>query len=135
MIATEIDNPDWVFTPVPVAQIPLDREGLKAIQDSLHAAAAVQDGTAYTALRDTSPPVAGKTGTAESGADEPHAWFAGYAPAQDPDSAIAVILEYGGAGGEQSAPLFRRVVEAYYRARPTLGAALPVPDAKASATP
>jgi penicillin-binding protein A len=42
--------------------------------------------------------VGGKSGTAESGADDPHAWFIGFAGDPDPRYAVAVVLEHGGAG-------------------------------------
>jgi cell division protein FtsI/penicillin-binding protein 2 len=70
--------------------------------------------------------VAGKTGTAESGQEKPHAWFAGYVPAQQPEIAIAVVVEHTGEGSEFAAPLFRKVVEAYYNIQPT---ATPEPTA------
>lgn len=43
---------------------------------------------------------AGKTGTAETGVDSdtPHSWFIGFAPAEDPQIAVAVIVENGGVG-------------------------------------
>jgi len=40
--------------------------------------------------------VAGKTGTAENAAGEPHSWFVSYAPADDPEIAVAVMIENGG---------------------------------------
>ena len=43
--------------------------------------------------------VAGKTGTAQTSTDKTHAWFVGYAPAEDPKAALVVFLEYGGKGG------------------------------------
>ncbi|MEZ4594055.1 MAG: penicillin-binding transpeptidase domain-containing protein [Chloroflexota bacterium] len=47
-----------------------------------------------------------------------HAWFVGYAPANQPEIAIAVIFEYGGRSAV-SAPLFRRrLVELYYDITP-----------------
>lgn len=51
--------------------------------------------------------VAGKTGTAENEKEgKEHAWFVGFAPADDPQIAVAVILEYnGGTGGGNSAPI------------------------------
>ena len=55
----------------------------------------------------------GKSGTAEAPPFETHAWFVGYAPAESPQVAVAVVLEHGGEGGGDAAPLFRRVVEAY----------------------
>jgi len=45
-----------------------------------------------------------------------HAWFAGYAPADDPEIAIAVLVENSGEGATYAAPLFRQVVEAYFAA-------------------
>jgi penicillin-binding protein A len=50
--------------------------------------------------------VAGKTGTAETGrAEKPHSWFVGFAPADNPRVAIAVIAENSGKGGEFAAPM------------------------------
>lgn len=63
--------------------------------------------------------VAGKTGTAETGTDDqPHAWFVGFAPADDPVVAVAVVLENGGSatgeitGGRLAAPIARAVMQA-----------------------
>jgi penicillin-binding protein 2 len=73
-------------------------------------------------LRGLSIPVAGKTGTAESGSGLPHAWFAGYTMASEntgkPDIAIAVILENEGEGSDYAAPVFKRIVEIYYFGAP-----------------
>ncbi len=57
--------------------------------------------------------VAGKTGTAENaGAD--HNWFIGFAPADDPQIAVAVfVANGGGTGGDVSAPIARDVLQAY----------------------
>jgi len=65
-------------------------------------------------------PVAGKTGTAETpfndscggGTDENQAWFIGFAPADDPEIAIAATVECTTAfGGDVAAPIFREVAE------------------------
>jgi peptidoglycan glycosyltransferase len=49
---------------------------------------------------------AGKSGTAElGGRGEPHSWFIGFAPAEAPRVAIAVIVERAGRGGEVAAPI------------------------------
>ena len=49
---------------------------------------------------------AGKSGTAElGGSGEPHSWFIGFAPAEDPTIAIAVLVEQSGRGGEVAAPI------------------------------
>jgi len=56
--------------------------------------------------------VAGKTGTAEVASGEPHAWFVGFAPAEAPQVAVAVLVENGGAGGTTAAPIARQVLAA-----------------------
>ncbi len=60
--------------------------------------------------------VAGKTGTAENETNKDHAWFAGFAPAENPKIAVAVILEYdGGAGGINAAPIARDIMRKYLK--------------------
>jgi peptidoglycan glycosyltransferase len=56
--------------------------------------------------------VAGKTGTAENPAGPPHGWFIGFAPAEEPTVAVAVIVENAGQGGVDAAPLGARVMRA-----------------------
>ncbi len=58
---------------------------------------------------------AGKSGTAElGGSGEPHSWFIGFAPANDPQIAIAVLVERGGRGGARAAPLAGSLMKAYF---------------------
>lgn len=58
--------------------------------------------------------VAGKTGTAENETDKDHAWFVGYAPAENPQIVVAVLLENdGGAGGTNAAPIARSIISKY----------------------
>lgn len=59
--------------------------------------------------------VAGKTGTAENEkAGKNHAWFVGFAPADNPQIAVAVILEYdGGTGGGNAAPIASELFNLY----------------------
>lgn len=79
--------------------------------------AVVQQGTA-TAAQVPGVTVAGKTGTAEAGnAPAPHAWFIGFAPADNPKVAVCVFIESGSAGndatgGHTAAPLARDVIQA-----------------------
>lgn len=57
--------------------------------------------------------VGGKTGTAENSSGKTHAWFVGFAPAQNPQVAVAVILEEDGtSGGDTAAPIAGRMMEA-----------------------
>ena len=55
--------------------------------------------------------VAGKTGTAQlPGHQRPHSWFVGFAPADHPTVAFAVVIEHGGSGREAAAPIVRRLL-------------------------
>lgn len=130
MIAADPTMPDWEFSPAVLAQLPVRGETLKVIQASLHNVTAAKYGTAYKPFEGLELSVAGKTGTAESGRENPHGWFAGYVPADDPEIAIAVIVEHSGEGAVHAAPLFRQVVEAYFDIQPT-----PTPTATLTATP
>ena len=63
--------------------------------------------------------VAGKTGTAQNGTNQPHTlWFTGFAPATDPKVAVAVVVENGGGRGQSgfgntiAAPVAKKVIEA-----------------------
>ena len=68
--------------------------------------------------------IASKTGTAERRGGDPHAWFAGFAPARNPEIAFAVIVEGGGHGGDTAAPVAARVLAEYFRmSRPAEGGA------------
>jgi len=69
----------------------------------------VEEGTG-SAARLSGISVAGKTGTAENPHGSPHAWFIGFAPANAPEVAIAVIVENGGSGGGVAAPIARQVI-------------------------
>ena len=75
----------------------------------------VTSGTARHAMAGTPVNLAGKTGTAQIGEGEPHAWFAGFAP-YDGDAAhriaFAVLVEHGGYGGQVAAPIAREIMEA-----------------------
>ncbi len=58
--------------------------------------------------------VCGKTGTAQTGQRQPHAWFNAYAPAENPEIAVAIIVENSCEGSEVAAPMTRRIMEMYF---------------------
>ena len=68
----------------------------------------VKEGTG-TAAALRGIPVAGKTGTAENPHGASHAWFIGFAPADNPQIAVAVIIENAGSGGGVAAPVARQI--------------------------
>ncbi|MCU1437391.1 MAG: cell division protein FtsI [Naasia sp.] len=78
----------------------------------------VENGAASNARID-GVSVAGKTGTAENGGDAPYTlWFTGFAPAENPQIAVAVVVENGGGlgqtgfGNRVAAPIAKQVMEA-----------------------
>ncbi len=76
----------------------------------------VRNGTG-TKARISGVTVAGKTGTAENEKNKDHAWFVGFAPAENPQIAVAVILENDGrSGGDSAAPIARNVINKYLSA-------------------
>ena len=69
-------------------------------------------GTGYGAFIDfplDSIPVAGKTGTAEFFGKQDYAWFASYAPVDNPEYVIVAMFEEGGSGGSNVAPLVKKI--------------------------
>lgn len=119
-VATEVVTVDGQVEPFPHAPteaIPISSNSLNLIQQSLAQVVSGAQGTARQAFVGFAQTVAGKTGTAESGQEEPHAWFSGYSPIEKPEVVITVLLEYAGEGSAQAAPLFREVAEAFFNWR------------------
>lgn len=95
---------------------PISRTTAAALRDMM--IDVVDDGTGRAAAIG-GVQVAGKTGTAQTAADaDPHAWFTAFAPADDPQVAVAVVVENGGTlgseatGGQVAAPIARSVIQA-----------------------
>jgi len=105
------------FEPKVIRKIPASEETLEAVKLGMELVVRDQRGTAYRRFTGMSTPIFGKTGTATTSIEDPHSWFAGFTDANNPDKpdiAIAVILEFAGDGSAYAAPVFRRVVEAYF---------------------
>ena len=83
----------------------------------------VNDGGTGAAARLARVSVAGKTGTAQTVRDsdatkgQDHAWFAAYAPSDDPTVVVVVLVERGGKGGQAAAPIARRILEGIFLER------------------
>jgi penicillin-binding protein 2 len=108
--------PEQITQPQAVGALPISPENLAVIQEALLGVTTQSIGTAVHRFYGLGIPVAGKTGTAEAGGEntEPHSWFAAYVPADNPEIAIAAIIENAGEGTTVAAPLVRQVIEAYY---------------------
>jgi len=98
------------FEAAPGERVPVDPYVLAAIRRGLEGAVQDPDGTAYAAFSGFPIPVAGKTGTAEKKGKRDFAWFAGYAPATNPELVVVCVIEQGGFGGETAAPAVRQVM-------------------------
>ncbi len=111
-----------IFKPTAQGALPIQPFRLDFLRDAMISVVKNPRGTAYFRLRGLDIPAAGKTGTAESSGVFPHAWFAGYTLAGEstglPDIAVAVVLENQGEGSDYAAPVFKRILEAYYYGEP-----------------
>lgn len=80
----------------------------------------VNEGGTGAAARLPGVSIAGKTGTAQSVAKsdaakgQDHAWFASFAPANDPQVVVVVLVERGGKGGQVAAPIARQIYQAIF---------------------
>ena len=76
--------------------------------------AVVNEGTA-TKLKSSKYQAAGKTGTADfDSAKAAHAWFVGFAPNENPQIAISVIVEESGAGSTYAVPIAKKIFDAWF---------------------
>lgn len=75
----------------------------------------VQQGTAKK-LKGLEYTAAGKTGSAEYNKikEDSHAWFTGFAPADDPEISVTIIVESIGSGGDYAVPIAKRLFDAYF---------------------
>ncbi|HXV49158.1 MAG TPA: penicillin-binding protein 2 [Candidatus Binatia bacterium] len=112
------------YGPELIRTIELKPDTLNRVRNAL--ADVVKAGTGGMA-RSPVVEVAGKTGTAQvvemkgtylkseqlTYFNRDHAWFVAYAPAQNPEVAVAVLIEHGGHGGEAAAPMAKKVFEKF----------------------
>ncbi len=98
-------------------QLPISQHHRRLLHEGLVEAVGGRNGTGVRAKSEFAA-VAGKTGTAEysgtrdkDGKLPSHAWFAGYAPAERPEFAFAVLVRDGGEGAFAAAPIARDIVE------------------------
>ncbi len=106
---TVIETPPTVLKRVPLAE-----EYWQWLAAGMRDAVVGRGGTAHAANL-PGIAVAGKTGTAEDPPRrKPHAWFICYAPMDNPQIALSVIVEQGGHGGAVAAPIARHILETFF---------------------
>lgn len=98
----------------PVNQVPVNREYIDLMRQAMWTVVHSYAGTGkQAAVKGVT--VAGKTGTAQNVHGNYHGWFVGFAPFQDPEIAVAVLMENGGEGSDVAAPMCARVMSYYFR--------------------
>lgn len=125
----ETDEGDVVYTPkIPDSEmLPISSKTLEIVRAGMRDAIQSDGGTAH-GIRTPDYEMAGKTGTAQVISEEgksrakgintgDHAWFVVYAPYQDPQIAIGVIVEHGGFGASAAAPIARAVLDEFMKTR------------------
>lgn len=116
MVESVDGNDAW--TPQdPVAHEPFEADAIQVVREGMRQA--VTSGSARF-LSSLPQPVAGKTGTAQTGGDRPnHAWFIGFGPYEDPTLAVVVLVEFGGEGSSVAVPIARDTFEWWFQHEPT----------------
>jgi penicillin-binding protein 2 len=93
--------------------INIKKENLDAIFAGMKSVTGDSGGTAYGTFSSFPIEVAGKTGTATASSGSDNAWFVGFAPYDDPEIAVVVIVEHGG-HGYYTAPAVKDIMEEYF---------------------
>ncbi|MBZ0308653.1 MAG: hypothetical protein K8I82_21480 [Anaerolineae bacterium] len=117
-VARPRETPTFTYIPEFTA-LEVNSEVLADVRDAM--CRVTTEGTAEFVFADwyefqmNEPLICGKTGTAQSSETQPpHAWFASFAPANNPEIAVVVVVENSCEGSEVAAPLARRIYEIYY---------------------
>ncbi|MCG3141418.1 MAG: hypothetical protein HDKAJFGB_02699 [Anaerolineae bacterium] len=125
-----VNETEQIVQPQKRGELPISAANLQAVREGMRGVTMSKDGTAAFVFDKLPVSTAGKTGTSQvAGNHDPHAWFAGYAPFEDPQIACCVMVENGGEGSKVAAPIFRKVIEKYFNVKP------PPPAKKGEPTP
>ena len=91
----------------------MTKEEAKALTELMEEVVKTGTGRKLSGLSYTA---AGKTGSAEynSVKGDSHAWFTGFAPADDPQICVTIIVEGAGSGGDFAVPVAKRIFDAYF---------------------
>ena len=96
-----------------VEDIDINLEYLDAVLAGMESVTQDSSGTAYVRFKDFNVSVGGKTGSAEVAGNKVNAWFVGFAPFENPEIAIVVIVENGG-HGNYTAEVVRDIMAEYF---------------------
>lgn len=93
--------------------ISISQDNLRAILEGMESVTDDQGGTAYSIFKNFAISVGGKTGSAETSTGKVNAWFVGFAPYDDPQIAVVVLVENGG-HGYYTAEAVKEIIEQYF---------------------
>ena len=93
--------------------ITINQKNLDAVLAGMKSVTSDTGGTAYVRFKDFNISVGGKTGSAEAPGNKVHAWFVGFAPFENPEIAIVVMVENGG-HGNYTAEVVRDIMAEYF---------------------
>ena len=91
----------------------INQNYLNAVLQGMKSVTSDTGGTAYVRFKDFNISVGGKTGSAEAPNNQVHAWFVGFAPFENPEIAIVVMVENGG-HGNYTAEVVRDIMAEYF---------------------
>ncbi len=83
------------------------------VKKGMRATVASGEGTAKM-LSQVPVSVSAKTGTAEVGSKRTHAWLTAFAPSENPELVLVILVEHGGEGSAVAAPVARDALSAYF---------------------
>jgi penicillin-binding protein 2 len=92
----------------------ISQQTIDVLQNALHEAATTPAGTSYKVFGNYPVQVAGKTGTAQVFGQGDYAWYCSYAPANDPQYVVVVMIQQGGHGGTVAAPAARMIYDSLF---------------------
>ena len=120
-------SPISVYNPQVLAERLMSPETARFLRRAMTRVVEEPRGTAYRYVKSSFIRMAGKTGTSEvskkyqgrSLEETPieyrdHAWFVAFAPVEEPEIAMAVIVEHGGGGGAVAGSIAKKILEQYY---------------------
>lgn len=109
--------------PVEKTKLPYSKEHLEIVREGMRMVVSgdgISRGTGFRAGKDVPVSVSGKTGTAEIGRGatrRKNAWFIAYAPSENPEIAVAVVIENAEGGGVDAAPRVATVMKEFFAGR------------------
>ncbi len=106
------------LTQINKEQLDIKKENIDVVLEGMKSVTTETGGTAYSVFKDFDIEVGGKTGSAEAG-DNVNAWFVGFAPYENPEIAVVVMVE-NGSHGYYTAQIAKEVIEQHFKLKQTI---------------